>query len=179
MGEMEFDEAALYNAGREVILGAVIFAPPPLHEFGIQFVSQDPLPRELVRDWFELVRSTVITPVPYEALYLPSFEQTDPANADRAWFQDNGIQIASADRWARNDACYALGWAIGTLKFFAPSEIEAAYADGRLLPTDILLTDGVPSELPYVAGIISLAAATANSHVAILARSYNVPFVHL
>src|SRR6185436_8531067 len=41
------------------------------------------------------------------------------------------------------------------------------------------VTDGVPAELPYVAGIITLAAASPNSHVAILAQSYKVPFVYI
>jgi hypothetical protein len=48
-----------------------------------------------------------------------------------------------------------------------------------LLPEDIVLTDGVPAELPSLAGILSLAPATPNSHVAILARSQGVPLVYL
>jgi hypothetical protein len=178
----QFDQAALYNAGRQIFLGAVIFPGPrakALFEYGIQFVSRDPLPRDLVRDLFELVKSTVIAPPEYRVLYIPAFEQFRPAEIDRAWFETNGIPIASTDRWAEDNTCYVFGWALGTLKFFTGAEIGAAYADGRLLPQDILLTDAVPSELPYVAGIITLAPSTPNSHVAILARSYGVPFVHL
>ena len=63
--------------------------------------------------------------------------------------------------------------------FVSATNIPTAYANGSLRPTDILLTDGVPAELPYVAGIITFAAATPNSHVAILAKSYNVPFVYI
>jgi phosphoenolpyruvate-protein kinase (PTS system EI component) len=63
--------------------------------------------------------------------------------------------------------------------FVTATNIRAAYANGMLRPTDILLTDGVPAELPYVAGIITFAAATPNSHVAILAQSYDVPFVFI
>ncbi|MHC4499573.1 MAG: PEP/pyruvate-binding domain-containing protein, partial [Planctomycetota bacterium] len=44
---------------------------------------------------------------------------------------------------------------------------------------DILLTDGVPAEIPFVAGVVSLSPSTPSSHVAILAKSYGVPFVHL
>jgi hypothetical protein len=182
--QTEFERIAFYNEGREVVLGAVIF---PWRaeglEYAIQFVSQDPLPRELVRDLFHLVRSTVVgSPYfPYlgSAFYVPSYEQQSAAQADRAWYETNGVPLASADRWAAGNSCYAMGWAIGRLQYFAGDEIEAAYGDGRLLPTDILLTDGVPSEVPFVAGIITLNAATPNSHVAILARSQNVPFVHL
>jgi hypothetical protein len=48
-----------------------------------------------------------------------------------------------------------------------------------LKPEDILLTDAVPAEVPYVAGIMTLSPSTPNSHVAILARSYFIPFVYL
>ena len=34
------------------------------------------------------------------------------------------------------------------------ADIEDAYLDGFLLPEDILLTDAVPAEIPFVAGII-------------------------
>jgi hypothetical protein len=180
MSQAEFDQAALYNDARQVILGAVIRpSDERISEYGIQFVSHDPLPREMVRDLFELVQSTVICYRPMQPLYIPSFEQLETANTNRSWFASQGITVASTARWVKSDTCYAVGWAIGTLKFFAATEINAAYADGRLLPTDILITDGIPSELPYVAGIISTAPATPNSHVAILARSYHVPFVHL
>ncbi|HMJ64908.1 MAG TPA: PEP-utilizing enzyme, partial [Candidatus Binatia bacterium] len=176
----EFEEAALYNDGRQIIVGAVIFPgfrAEPILEYGIQFVSRDPLPRELVRDLFELVKSTVSTES--HAFYIPAFEQFGSAETNRLWFETNGIPIATTDRWTEDNTCYVLGWALGTLKFLRGSEISAAYADGRLLPQDILLTDAVPSELPYVAGIITLAPSTPNSHVAILARSYGIPFVHL
>jgi hypothetical protein len=79
----------------------------------------------------------------------------------------------------QGDVCYAEGWALGRLVSAPPGEIDAAYADGRLRPTDILLVEGVPAEIPYVAGIITLEPATPNSHVAILARSYRIPFVYV
>ena len=51
--------------------------------------------------------------------------------------------------------------------------------NGELLPTDILLTDFVPTEIPYVAGILSLSPTTPNSHVSILAQSYGIPFAYI
>jgi hypothetical protein len=71
-----------------------------------------------------------------------------------------------------------VGWALGTLKFFAASNVAAAYADGRLTTADILLVDAVPAELPYVSGLLTFTPTTANSHVAILAQSYSVPFAY-
>lgn len=176
-----FDDVSLYNAGRKILLGAVLFPRGngnaiPLLEYGVQFVGHDPLPPELVRDMFALVTSTVVGQA-YIPFYMPAYEQARATEADRPWLAANGVAVSSPERWATANACYASGWAVGTLKYFAGSEIAAAYADGRLLPTDILLTDGVPAEVPFVAGIITLTPATPNSHVVILARSQQVPVV--
>ncbi len=173
-----FDRVSLHAADQQVILGAILL-PPTLGEYGIQFVGLDPYPRELVARLFEVVRSTVIAGAEVRAFYVPVYEQAASAEAERAFFESRGIGLASAGRWTKGDSCYSTGWALGQLKFFAGSEISGAYADGRLQPSDILLTDSVPAEVPYVAGIISLNASTPNSHVAILARSYGVPFVYL
>ena len=175
----EFDRLSLYNDGREVMLGAIILPPPlGIPEFAVQFVSHDPLPRELVKDLFELVKSTVIGPSDLRAFYLPTYEQRLAAEKDRPWLESNGVPFP-VDRWSMRDECYSLGWAIGTLKFFPATEVDAAYADGRLLPDDILLTDAVPSEMPYLAGIITFSPTTSGSHVAILAQTYGVPFGYL
>jgi hypothetical protein len=64
VGYEEFQRIAFYNDGRRVVVGTVIFAPPEgvfSGEYAIQSMSEDPLPRELVRDLFHLVRSTVVT----------------------------------------------------------------------------------------------------------------------
>lgn len=68
---------------------------------------------------------------------------------------------------------------MGTLKYFDGNEIQAAYSAGELLQGDILLTDGVPAEVPFVAGILSLLPLTPSSHVAILAQTFGIPFGHL
>src|SRR5690606_32522069 len=90
-----------------------------------------------------------------------------------------GIEISGAGRWATKLDCYAPGWAMGHLKFVPAKQVESAYASGELTASDVLLTDEIPAELPYVAGILSLAPATPNSHVALLAQSYGVPFLYL
>ncbi len=176
-----------YNTNREVYFGTIIqpwsavlpggFAPAP--EYGIQFVGRDPIAPSKVRELFDIVRSAVLSPPGAFAAYLPTFEQSASAEANRNYFEANGIPLRRADDYIRTETCYSLGWAIGRLVFVSAANIPAAYANGTLLPTDILLTDGIPAELPYVAGIISFAAATPNSHVAILAQSYNVPFLYV
>ena len=62
--------------------------------------------------------------------------------------------------------------------FVEGSKISAAFRSGELKSDDILLTDYVPAEIPRVAGIIALHPSTPNSHVAILAKNFGVPFYY-
>jgi hypothetical protein len=180
MSRTEFDAISLRAANQQVILGAVLLpSNSAQREFGIQFVGLDPYPRELARDLINLVASTVKSDEPYQAFYLPVFEQRKAAETDQNWFASQGINVSSVERWIQGSVCYSSGWALGRLKFIPEGEIEAAYLDGRLTPFDILVTPRIPAEIPFVAGIIALRAATPNSHVAILARSNQTPFVYL
>lgn len=178
-----FDALSLHPANQQVVLGAVLFPPlppdaqPPL-EFGVQFVGQEPYPPERVVELFTLVQSTVAGPPTARAFYMPTFEQSATAEQHRDFLAARGVPLSAADRWAGGDSCYAAGWALGRLAFLPADEIDAAYGDGRLRATDILLTDGVPADIPPVAGVISLRPSTPSSHVAILAQSFGVPFVY-
>jgi hypothetical protein len=175
----DFDRVTLRLDGQQAVLGALIFPPAPgLAELGIQFAGHDPFPRETVAAWFNTVRSVVDAPPEVEVFYLPSFEQQPVAQANQEWFAARGITVRSADHWVLGDECYAPGWALGRLVFVPTSEIEAASSDGRLRPTDVLLTEAVPIQVPPLAGIITLSPATPNSHVAILAASYGIPFAY-
>ena len=186
MTTQQFNAVTLFEQNQQAILGTVILPPaavwptePKFSEYGIQFVRQDPFTREEIRDLFNRVKACVAAPNDVPAFYFPTYEQQATATANRDWFESQGIPVSSTARWASGNTCYAEGWAFGVVKFFPGNEIAAAYHNGILEPGDILLTDGVPAEVPFVAGIISLAASTPNSHVAILARTYTTPFVHL
>lgn len=181
----EFSRQTLYAAGQRAILGAVIMPPshafPPrdAREYGIQFVRLDPYTREEIEEMIVRVREAIRTEPGYTTLYFPSFEQQAVAQENREWFAAQGIEVSSAARWTRGDICYAPGWALGRLTYVSASDIDSAYLEGRLLPQDILLTDGVPAQIPLVAGILTLTPSTPNSHVAILSRNYGIPFAHL
>ncbi len=186
MGTSEYDQVTLYEDGQQAVLGAVImppsggYPPPPaLPEYGIQFVRLDPYTREEIAEMFNIVKASIIAEPDVQAFYFPSYEQLATAEANRDWFEWQGIELGSTGRWAQGNACYSEGWALGELKFFAGNQIASAYLAGELQPGDILLTDGVPAEVPFVAGIITLSPSTPSSHVAILSKTYGVPFVHL
>lgn len=177
MSRVDFDAVTLHTNGQVAVLGAVLLPPATAgNEFGIQFVGQDELPAAAVARWYRLVKACVQAPPGARAWYVPTFEQAGLAQREQAFFTREGIDVTAADRWVAADACYSRGWAVGRLVVLKAVEITAAYADGRLKPTDILVLDGVPAEVPYVSGILSLTPATPNSHVAILARSFGVPF---
>jgi hypothetical protein len=180
LSSQQFDAATLWRTNQQAVLGAVLYAPTAAGaEIGIQFVGMNPYPLEQVAAWFKLVRTAVYADPPAQAYYMPTVEQLANAETNRDLLSARGVEVSRVDRWIQTDACYSAGWAFGRLVFVPADQINAAYADGRLRPADILITDGVPAEVPYVAGIVSLVPATPNSHVAILARSYGVPFVYL
>ncbi|MGE3310125.1 MAG: PEP/pyruvate-binding domain-containing protein [Limisphaerales bacterium] len=179
MTRAQFDAVTLRIPGQKAVLGAVIFPPSPnVAEIGIQIVGLDPYPREQVAAWFETVRAMIQRDPEVEVLYLPTLEQSEVARAHGDWFEARGIPVSSAGRWVAGDECYSPGWAVGRLVAVPGLEIAAAYRDGRLLPEDVLLTDQVPAEVPPLAGIVALQPATPNSHVALLAQSFRIPFVH-
>jgi hypothetical protein len=180
MTATQFEQAALRTNNQQVLLGTVLFPPPPSsREYGIQFVGADPYPPESLARFFDLVRSTIAADPSAAPFYVPTYEQVRVAETNQAYFESRGIRVASPERWISSDYAYSTGWALGRLKFFAGSEINQAYFDGRLQPQDILLTDEVPSEIPILAGVLSLRPSTPNSHVAILARSYGWPFAYI
>ncbi|MCH8215718.1 MAG: hypothetical protein IH892_02980 [Planctomycetes bacterium] len=186
MSAQQFNEVSLFEETQQVILGTVIVPPisfdtrePLFAEYGIQFVRQDPYPKEQLRNLFNLVKDNVLTSSHVQAFYFPTFEQEEVTQDHAEWFESQGIALGSTARWVTGNTCYSKGWALGELKYVTANSIDTAYRNNELKPTDILLTDGIPAELPYLSGIISLVPSTPNSHVVILARAYSIPFVHL
>jgi hypothetical protein len=182
----QFNQVTLFADGRKAILGAVILPPrggypPPTEypEYGIQFVGQDVYSKEEIVELFNIVKSSIAAGPEVQAFYFPTYEQKAAAMADQDWLDAHGVAISSPDRWAEGNTCYSQGWALGELKYVEGSYIDSAYYSGLLKPGDILITDGVPAEVPYLAGIISLSPSTPNSHVAILAQNSAIPFVYL
>ncbi len=179
MSREQFDAATLHATNQQAVLGALLYAPTTnLSEVAIQFAGYDAYPPAQVADWFARVRAVLPLPAGAQVFYFPTFEQAAVTEQNREHFEKRGIMIGSAGRWTLADACYAPGWALGRLVLVPAAEINAWYTDGRLRPTDILMTETVPAEVPPVAGIIALSPATPNSHVAILAQSFEIPFVY-
>jgi hypothetical protein len=186
MTPQQFDQVTLYQEGQQAILGAVIMPPtagypppPPYQEYGIQFVRRDTYTKEEIAELFNIVKAGITADPNVRAFYFPAYEQIATAEVNCDWFESQGISISSTARWAEGNCCYSTGWTLGKLKYVDGDDIESTYRSGLLKPDDILLTDGVPANIPLVSGIITLSPSTPNSHVAILARTFGVPFVYL
>lgn len=177
MSRSAFDAVSLRLQQQQVVLGAVLFPPDPkVQEWGIQFAGSDPYPADWLARYFQAVCDAIDAPAGFRPFYMPSFEQAEAAQAASVTLASQGIPLGSVFRWVQGDQVYSAGWAAGRLRFLAATDITPAYREGRLLPSDILLTDGIPAEVPFVAGIVSLSPATPNSHVALYAAANSVPF---
>lgn len=181
LSRQEFDAASLHPGDhQQIVLGAVLDPRNSgAKEAGIQLVGLTPYPKEAIVKWFRLVQSAVNTTSQTQFFYMPTFDQSGLNNADIGYLAEHGILVSSADRWLPGNGVYSEGWTLGTVRYVESGEIDEAFAVGRLRPDDILLTDGVPPNIPMVAGIVSLSPATPNSHVAILSQSFGIPFVYL
>ena len=176
MTHMQFDSVTLFNPGRRAVMGAVLYSEKN-SEYAIQFVGQDRLPASMVRFLWQQVDDAIEKPATLRGLYMPTHEQTDAYGEVESALAAIDVPVVSAHRWETGtDVVYSKGWAMGSLVFVEGSEIASAFRAGDLTSDDILLTDHVPAEIPRVAGIITLNPSTPNSHVAILAKNFGVPF---
>ena len=178
MTHMAFDGVTLYHGGRRAVMGAVLFSEKN-SEYAIQLVGQDKFPAPMVRFLWQLVDGALDKPETLRGLYMPTFEQADASGAVADALAQHDVPLVSAQRWETgSDAIYSYGWAMGRLVFVEAGKITAAFSAGELTSADILLTDHVPAEVPRVAGIVALNPSTPNSHVAILAKNFGVPFYY-
>ncbi len=176
----DFNAITLHTEGQKIALGAVLFPTQSTrNEYGVQIVSQDPLHPEFIKELFLNVAASVDAKEA-QPVFLPIGKQAVCAKTYEDWYTAEGIAIGSMDDWLPGDQCYSQGWAVGRVVSLAASEIEAAVLSGELTAEDILLLqDTAPAELPAVAGILTLQPSTPNSHTAILAQSYGIPFAYL
>ena len=176
----DFDTLALHpGPGQELVVGSVIRAPDPqIREAGIEFTANEAFPVEQIADMFESVALRLVEREGWRLFYMPSFAQQQATQEAFDFFANRGIAVASPARWVSENVCYNPGWALGKLVFSTGNQIAADLASGRLNFGDILVTDQLPSEIPVLAGILTFAPATPNSHPAILARSAGIPFAY-
>jgi len=180
MGPSEFERVTLDPATQELLLGALLFPDDPsIREVGVQFIGQEPFPVESVVKWLDLVAMRIRLGEGVRMIYMPTFEQVEATRAAGDFFAAKGIAVDSPSRWVTQDGLYAEGWTLGRLKYLMAADLADAFATGDLKTTDILVLDSVPAEVPPVSGILSLSPATPNSHVAILAQSFGVPFAYV
>ena len=180
MGPSDFERVTLDPDTQELLLGALLFSgDPSMREVGVQFIGREPFPVESVMEWLDMVSMRMRLGEGVRMIYMPTFEQAEATHAASEFFAAKGIEVDSPARWVTQDGLYAEGWTLGRLKYMTAGDLVDAFAEGDLKTTDIVLLDSVPAEVPPVSGILSLSPATPNSHVAILAQSFGVPFAYV
>ena len=187
MSRAEFDQISLFpDSNQEVALGAVLFQPEfsanptaAAIEVGVQLVGQTPYAPEQIVKLMRLVRRALYAEAAPALYYMPTFEQSQLTEADKAYLEESGVRLASPDRWALSDQCYAPGWAVARLRFVPAAEIVEAYETGALLFSDILLTDAVPAEIPPGRGrhhfVAVHAQFTRRDSRAVVRRAFRLP----
>ncbi len=175
INNVDFDAKTLHREGQVAVVGAVVLQRQRL-EYGVQFERHEAYHPKMVKRLFESVKGALSFDAPATAFYMPTYHQRASVQETAHCYAQAGIQITDGTRWAKAGGCYSTGWAMGKVVFVKGDKIDSAYQDGTLTYRDILLTDAVPSEVPHVAGIITGTPSTPNSHVAILAQTFNVPF---
>jgi hypothetical protein len=181
MGVLDFNAQSLYaNPAQRMVLGSVLRAPDPaVRELAIDVTGAEAFPAARTVEWVDTVRRRLAVEPGWRVFYLPSIEQRAEAEENRGLFEARGLEIIQANRWVTANTCYSPGWALGRLVWVPRDQIGAALGDGRLGLADVLVTDGIPAELPVLAGYLTFEPATPNSHVALLARSLQRPFAHV
>ncbi|MDQ8205072.1 PEP/pyruvate-binding domain-containing protein [Pelagicoccus sp. SDUM812003] len=182
MTRSEFDEVTLAlrkdeRDRRQAVLGSVILDEENGHYY-IEFEGSGFESPRFVALLYHLVDTSLEAPGTFVG-FLNQGGNLYFSAVDLEYLDGEGIAFSSNDAWgAEDNVCYVKGWTLGRLNFVRSEDVLAAYENGELLSTDILITDTVPGEVPYVSGIVTLEPATPNSHVAILARAYDIPFLY-
>lgn len=154
-------------------------------EVGFEFVGQERYPADSLNFFINSLVASLrehedeAPLILDEVFYVPTFGQRPLNTEEEDWLATHNIHSTSIARWLNNDICYSEGWALGRLRYFPADQIENAFFTGQLLPSDILLTDVVPAELPNLAGIITLNAINPASHPVLLAKASGIPMAFI
>ncbi len=176
----QFDRLTLYREGQQYLLGSVLQSPnPEIREMAVQFSAAEAFaPQNLVHWYLETV-SRIAPDESWGVFYMPSLEQLKTVNEHMDLFTAAGITVIPTTRWISRDVCYSGGWALGRLVWLERDEISSAWLSGRITSKDILITDGIPAEIPRLAGVLTTVPATPNSHVALQAEAFGIPFGYI
>lgn len=178
-----FDVMTLQNKNRKILLGTVEMpVSSDLYngsgfpsELYYDFISQDPLPTTLILAAQNLLRSSMPS---VKLLYSPRGVLRDDAKSTAAELDSNGIEVRFNES---NQAIsvYNQGWAIGRIVRIKADQLQQALANHTIASDDFLIMDRAPREIPPLAGLIVDEPTPPSSHVALLTKMYNIPFMRV
>lgn len=156
--------------GRRYLLGNLVHhAGPDLHT--VEFAVGDEITSALMERAFYAVLRAVPEPTRW------AIRPQDTTQVERALEIEGRVPLVDPNAPYRDVTFRPLTPAVayGTLRFVR----AAAMGDAALGPHDILVTDQVPNDLPFVAGLVTEAIQTPLSHVNILSHARGTPNMFL
>jgi len=170
-GWYAFSEQQYFKVeGRRYLLGNLVHhAGTDLHT--VEFSPGDAIsPAQMQRAFFAVMRT-----VPEPTLW--AIRPQDAEQVARARLIEGQVPLVDPNAPYRGVTFQPLSAAVafGTLKYVQSDAIDAE----PLGPHDILLTDQVPNDIPFVAGLITEAIQTPLSHVNVLSRARGTPNMFL
>lgn len=177
----EFNRHAYFTDKRSFIAGTVVaydsFSRPDGTPglYAIEFWPTDPIGAQHVVTAFQLIEAAM-TFAGETVAYHPTGDIQEQLFAREAevYAARNVRTVSSRDLF--DNVTYSplnLGEAIGTLRVISPNDPRPP------TPTDIVIYETLPNDLPLVAGVISAAPQTPLSHVNLRARQNNIPNAYL
>ncbi len=156
--------------GRRYLLGNLVHhAGPDLYT--VEFAVGDEITPALMERAFYAVLRAVPEPTRW------AIRPQDQTQVERALEIEGRVPLVDPNAPYRGVTFQPLTPAVayGTLRFVRAD----ALADAALGPHDVLVTDQVPNDLPFVAGLVTEAIQTPLSHVNILSRARGTPNMFL
>lgn len=181
LGIAAFNRVTYFTDSRHYIVGSILAYDSYLRADGtpglysIEFWPTDPIHVEYVALSYHLLRAAMPFAADLQA-YHPSGdvqEQRFARQAD-AYAARHIPTISSAEIFESIEySPLNLGEAVGTLRLITGREARPPS------PTDIVIYDTLPNDLPLVAGVLTTAPQTPLSHVNLRARQNNIPNAYL
>ncbi|MBN2192979.1 MAG: lamin tail domain-containing protein [Polyangiaceae bacterium] len=156
--------------GRRYLLGNLVHhAGPDLHT--VEFAVGDEITPELMERAFYAVLQAVPDPTEW-AIRPQDLRQVEVAQA-----LEGEVPLVDPNAPYRDVTFQPLTPAVayGTLRFVPADAITGS----SIGPHDILITERVPNDLPFIAGLVTEAIQTPLSHVNILSRARGTPNMYL
>lgn len=179
--DKEIDQITLFKASRKfyfvTFMSTYIDDQHP-EKKSFDIVSSDDLEANEVINIFKQLKKSIDTDIASSLSYYPSPNQRETAHSQIPVLSAEGIEVLFPESLEEEEIYSAYSWGIGKIKFVAAAEFEQMLQNNQITSTDILIFDQLPRRIPIVAGVATSEASSPFSHVAMLSKMMNIPFIY-